>query len=171
MNEIDSLQESQPPLTGLHDIMMPEAVAWVPQTAGWYMVAILFSVGLVWIALVLRRRWFVNRYRKVALLELDRIEAMARNSDFREKGLAELPVLLKRTALSCKPREEVAALTGEEWLRYLDASYGGTEFVHGPGRLLIQLGYRAHGSSQEAEQRRVEDLFPLVRRWIVRHHA
>ena len=65
-----------PALDGLHDIVVPEAVAWVPQTAGWY----LLGVGVLAIAArglyALYRRHRANRYRRAALaalIELTRI--------------------------------------------------------------------------------------------------
>ncbi|HNP59726.1 MAG TPA: DUF4381 domain-containing protein [Nitrospirales bacterium] len=170
MDEIHGRQDF-PSLPGLHDIVMPEPVAWVPQTPGWYLVAFLLSVGLVWTAVCFRRRWMLSRYRKSALIELDRIEALALHPESQVKGLAELPVLVKRTALSFKSREEVAALTGEAWLRFLDTSYGGTGFAQGVGRLLIHAGYEVPTSSPHEKQEKIVDLFRLVRYWIRRHHA
>ncbi|NIM02313.1 MAG: DUF4381 family protein, partial [Acidobacteria bacterium] len=43
----------------------------------------------------------------------------------RDDAIAALPVLVKETALTYRPRSEVAALSGDSWLRFLDESYGG----------------------------------------------
>ena len=70
---------------------------------------------------------------------------------------------MKRTALACRPRVEVAALTGDAWLRFLDESYGGDGFTRGAGRALTALAYEA---SPEVDG---DALVPLVRDWIRKH--
>ena len=74
----------------------------------------------------------------------------------------ELPALVKRVALQAWPREQVASLTGADWLAFLDESYGGDGFANGPGRCLSDLAY---GGGDGA------DAAVLVREWIRRHHA
>ena len=44
--------------------------------------------------------------------------------------------LLRRYALARFPGQRAAALTGEDWLSFLDAHGGGGRFRDGPGRLL-----------------------------------
>jgi hypothetical protein len=142
---------------GLHDIVLPEAVSYVPQTAVWYalfssVLALLAWGGIVWV-----RHERRNRYRKRALDRLADIEARG--------AFAELPVLVKQTALSFAPRAEVASLSGDEWLRFLDATYRGDAFTRGPGRRLPVLAYgRPHTVD-------VGELLTLVRRWIRKHHV
>ena len=57
------------------------------------------------------------------------------------QSVGRLPRLVKQTALAFRPRTEVAALSGEPWLQFLDASYGEKGFTEGPGRLLPKLAY------------------------------
>jgi hypothetical protein len=54
----------------------------------------------------------------------------------------------------------VAALTGEDWLRFLDAHGGGNRFVAGDGRQLVDAPYRppGHGAA--------EPLVGLVAAWL-----
>ena len=161
----------------LHDIVLPEPVSWMPQTAGWWALLAVAVVALAWATLAGLRRRRANRYRRVALARLDRIEQALADPNARATALTELPVLLKRTALACQPRSEVACLTGDPWLRFLDASYGGNGFTEGPGRLLPVLAYEAPGPGVEegpdarAVPDQIPDLLRLIRHWILRHSS
>ena len=142
-------------MQGLHDIVLPEAVSYIPQTAAWYalfsgVLALLAWGGIVWV-----RHERRNRYRKLALDRLADIEARG--------AFAELPVLVKQTVLSFVPRDEVASLSGDAWLRFLDATYSGDAFTRGPGR---QLPVLAYGRPDTVD---VGELLTLVRLWIRKH--
>ena len=50
--------------------------------------------------------------------------------------------LLRRTMLAYAPRSEVAGLTGDAWLAWLDRDLQHPQFVSGPGRKLVELPYR-----------------------------
>ena len=88
------------PLDTLHGFYEPPPPAWTPQTVAWYCVfalaAIAATCALVW---MIRKR-IRNRYRREALHELETTRA---------DGFS---ALLKRTALSAWPRDEVASLSG-----------------------------------------------------------
>jgi Ca-activated chloride channel family protein len=75
------------------------------------------------------------------------IDALAKlESDFlRERSsehLARISLLVRRLALARFPRARVAALTGGEWLKFLDESGGRGQFSSGPGRLLASVPYQ-----------------------------
>jgi hypothetical protein len=80
-----------------------------------------------------------------------------------------LPEPVKRTALQMGPRDEIASLTGDAWLRFLDGSYGGTGFTEGAGRLLPVLAYGLPSDISVISAEQAEELTALVRRWIRRH--
>ena len=48
--------------------------------------------------------------------------------------------------LAYAPRQEIAGLTGEAWLEWLDRDLSHPQFVAGPGRKLIELPYRSPDS-------------------------
>ncbi|WP_027524903.1 DUF4381 domain-containing protein [Bradyrhizobium sp. Ec3.3] len=153
------------PVAGLIDFPLPREVSLWPQTWEARLAIVLLLAAIVagvWRFVHLRR---VNRYRREALAELDRIEH-ARNSGASEL-LSKLTVLVRRTALAAFPREQVAPLVGPAWLSFLDRSYGGEEFSDGVGRLLASGPYR-QSPPDDAELR---SLLRLVRHWIGGHHA
>ncbi|HEX2888434.1 DUF4381 domain-containing protein, partial [Vineibacter terrae] len=120
------------PLAGLADIPLPPAVSLWPQTWLSRIVIAVLAIGLVVAVWWLARRWWANRYRRAALAELD---ALA------EPTAGALALLVRRTALSAFPRADVAALSGSDWLAFLDRTYGGTGFTQGPGRALAAGPY------------------------------
>lgn len=154
-------------LDKLQEIRLPAPVAWTPQTVGWYVLAALAALGLLWLARALARRWAANRYRRAALAELAGIKGRLGGETGPARALAEIPALLKRTALATFPREEVAGLSGETWLGFLDSSAGTTDFSSGPGQMLADLPYSPAAQSPPADD--IRQLLSVSQRWIRRH--
>ncbi len=124
----------------LRDIHVPETVHWWPPAPGWWALAaavLIAAAALAWLAW--RRR---TRVRRAALAELRRIE-----KDYADHGdvarlAKELSLLLRRAAITVAPRSEVAALTGDDWLAWLDRGLEGRPFSAGPGHCLADAPYR-----------------------------
>lgn len=153
------------PLAGLIDIPLPQEVSLLPQTWPSRMAIALIVVLAVWAIWRFVHQRRANRYRREALLELDRI---GQASDAVPRRLADqFALLVRRTALGAFPRETIAPLTGTAWLAFLDRSYGGDEFSRGVGRWLVS------GPYQPAEPGRddLNALRGLVDRWIRVHHV
>ncbi len=158
-------------LQNLHEIILPDPVSWIPQTIGWYVVFGLILLVAGWWIYGRIRRFRKNRYRRLALAELAVIEQELQRPEKRAKALAEIPVLLKGTALSAFPRSEVAALSDERWLSFLDKTMGGRDFTEGEGLLLPELAYTPVQRITQLSDERIGNLLQLVRRWIKRHGA
>jgi len=127
------------PLDKLHDFYQPAPPSWRPQTIGWYVVFAICALALLWLAVHLIRVWHENRYRRDALKELDHTE------------VAELSALLKRTALCAWPRQEVAALSGGAWLKFLDKSTSHPLFAVSPMNRIEDLALKPSPISGEDE--------------------
>lgn len=153
-------------LDKLQEISLPEAVAWTPQTPGWYVLGLLVLLGLVRLAVALHRRRAANRYRRAALAELGAIGSKATGERGPARAITEIAELLKRTALAAFPRAEVAGLSGAAWLDFLDRSSGSTDFSGGPGRLLADGPYQRSADVPDAD---IRELLILARRWIRGH--
>lgn len=163
-----------PTLEHLHDIVLPEPISWVPQTVGWWVALILLGLLLGWVGYATYNRWQANRYRRLALNQLRQIEAELGTPDRRVTALLELPGLMKQTVLACWKRSDVASLTGEGWLRFLDESYCGKGFSQGPGRLLPTLAYSPPSTFHQLSDIGSDDvngLIVLIREWIQHHRV
>ena len=155
------------PLAGLVDIPLPPQVSLWPQTWTSRIAIVLLLATIVAALWRFIHAWRINRYRREALFELDEIGQRLDASEARSDGLAELSMLVRRTALAAFPRETVAPLAGPAWLAFLDRSYGGREFSEGAGRLLASAPYQRTGPDRE----QLRALAALVRQWIRGHHA
>ncbi|MCP4620131.1 MAG: DUF4381 domain-containing protein [Bradyrhizobium sp.] len=165
------MAETQPapsdPLAGLIDIPLPPEVSLWPQTwTSRIAIALLVAAAVVAIWHLVHS-WRANRYRREALFELDEIGQRLDAGEVRGERLAELSMLVRRTALAAFPRESVAPLAGPAWLAFLDRSYGGRGFSQGAGRLLASAPYQRAAP----DQAQLRALAALVRQWIRGHHA
>jgi hypothetical protein len=126
----------------LRDLHLPEAIGWWPLAPGWWVVLAMAAAALGYVAWRLFRRWQFHAPRRYALRELARFEAEYlehRNPVMLGKQLSEL---LRRGMLAYAPREEVAGLTGEEWLAWLDEGMPLPYFHTEGGKSLLNLPYR-----------------------------
>ena len=132
------------PLAQLRDWHLPDPIQWWPPAPGWWISAAVLLAVLLWLAGV---RWRRHRRRgaaaRSALRELAALRETARADGDTRAFVAALSRLLRRFALARFPREQVAGLTGDAWLAFLDATGGGDGFRHGPGRALADLAYQA----------------------------
>jgi hypothetical protein len=156
-------------LENLHEILLPEPASWMPQTIGWYAVFGIVLLVTGWWVYGRLRRFRTNRYRRLALAELTVIERELQQPEKRTKALAEIPVLLKRTALSAYPRTDVADLSGEKWLAFLDKTIGNRKFREGEGRLLPELAYAPGARISTLPDETIGKFLQLVHLWIKKH--
>jgi len=150
-----------PDLSQLRDIHLPERVSWWPPAPGWWLPAT-FGVLLLALALYLVRRPRQNRWRRAALAQWQRLRADWTTGDIDGATAArELSVLLRRVALARFPRHQVAALSGEAWLAFLDSAVPEQPlFSSGPGRALLEAPYAVQAEVD------AEALFEACGRWL-----
>jgi len=145
-------------LENLHDLVMPVPVPWWPPAPGWFIVSAVLVMVLGWWLIRAIQQWQSNSYRREALVLLGKIDGSG----------AELPILIKRVALSAYPRERVASLTGEEWLAFLDQTGHTDEFTTGAGRWLARVAYEPQLTASLSTTE-LNGLRTAVRDWILRH--
>ncbi len=133
----------------LRDVHLPPPPGWWPPAVGWWwviaaIVLILLLVGgAMWRRRARRRRW-------AQLFLADSV------ADSNAARIAAISMLLRRAARRLDPAADT--LQGDAWLRWLDGRKG-SEFSQGPGRLLLDGGFRPHIDDAE-----LAALEPLARR-------
>lgn len=152
-------------LQNLHDIVVPPPVPWWPPAPGWYAVVAVGLAALLLLAYQSWKRWRRNRYRGEALRELRRLRAAQAEDELRQ-----LPVLLKRAALSAWPRNKVAALVGADWHRFLDDSAQMDRFASEVGDTLDRLAY-ARGSGSLPSPEQAKAALDAAEHWLKQHRA
>ena len=155
-------------LQNLNDIVLPGAVGWWPLAVGWYLLFGVLLVVLSWFTYTLIRRWINNRYRRVALQQLQLLAEDIQNTDNRDTGLRQIPVLLKRTALSVYPRSQLASLTGRNWHDFLNSKVSKPSFTESTADLLDEISYSV-GDLSKVEPQAADDLLMASHHWL-KHH-
>lgn len=126
----------------LRDLHLPEPIGWWPLAPGWWLVIALVLVALGWLILRAWRKYQFHAPRRYAIRELAAVE-----SDYLEHRNPvtlgqQLSELLRRAMMAYAPRHEVAGLTGEAWLEWLDKDLPVPYFHTEGGKSLLQLPYR-----------------------------
>lgn len=156
-------------LQNLHDIISPQAVAWLPLAPGWYALGLtLFLLGS-WFSVHKYLLWKRNRYRREALVELAAIQKQAADGSVYQQILPQLSELVKRTAIAAYGRNLVASLTGDEWLGFLDTTGSTRLFTQGDGQLLQGGSYQSAAQLAKLSNEQVAGLQEAVFYWIRKH--
>jgi len=155
-------------LQNLNDIVMPAAVSWWPLAMGWYILFGLLLITLVWFGYQSLRRWLDNRYRRAALHELQLLAEDMHDEANRNSSLRQIPVLLKRTALSAYPRNQVAALSGKDWHHFLNSKLNQPSFTDDAAATLDRISYST-GDLSEVDPQATKILLDASNYWL-KHH-
>lgn len=142
----------------LRDIHIPEAISWWPPAIGWWILAVLIPLSLYLIFKLYQRMT-----RKTALKSAKKQFKSLRDDQqlTKQEKLVALSSLMRRTAVSLYPRAEVASLTGDEWLNFLDKSISNRGFNSDTGWLLTKGLY-----SRQDDSYYLAPLFNLCENWL-----
>lgn len=146
-NLVDLLDQLIPPAE-------PKPIPMTPQTAGWAVLLVCVLGALAYAGWRFLQHWRRNAYRRAALAALQGAGQDA----------AAIALILRRSALAAYPRTEVAGLSGEDWLSFLDRTGRMTGFRDGPG---VELARAPYAGDTVASP----DLVDLARRWITGHRG
>jgi hypothetical protein len=125
----------------LRDLHLPDVVGWWPLAPGWWMVIAMVAAGLGYLAYKQLLKWRWNAARRLALSELARVRREFEKGTDALTLAKELSELLRRAMLAYAPRAEVAGLTGDRWLEWLDQGLEQRPFTEGPGKTIEKLPY------------------------------
>jgi hypothetical protein len=127
------------PLRPLH---LPDPIGWLPLAPGWWFVIALLTMFICWFLFRAWRRYQFFAPQRHAMRTLAKIESdYLTNQDPLMLG-RELSELLRRAMLAYAPRHELAGLTGDAWLDWLDRGLPVPYFHTEGGKSLLQLPYR-----------------------------
>ncbi len=147
------------PQLNLNDIHLPDAVSVWPLALGWWLV-----LGVV-IAILMGGWIFMRYWRKKAAyrLALQQLKALrpVKGQDDAAR-LADLAVFLRRAAMTLDQHESVAALTGQDWLNYLNRRLPDQPFKGAMGTYLITGAYQ----SKTSVDVKPNELWLLCQRWL-----
>jgi hypothetical protein len=137
-------------LARLRDAHPPEAPSWWPPAPGWWLV-LLLTVALAVIVLRYGPAWWRRlRLRRRLLTALDAAASVA-----------EVSQLLRRAALERFPERRPAALTGADWVAFLEGCAQAPGRFAALGDALTELPYRAGDTGED-----VARLRSAAREWL-----
>ena len=148
------------PLAQLSPIHLPEQIGNWPPAYGWWLLATLIIasvVGMVWLVLRHKKR---KRFKVEALYHLELFKSQFTQDKDPYTALTSINTLLKRVCITQHGRNEVAGLTGNDWLKLLDKTGSTQAFTQGAGRALVDDLYKP-GIDVPIDQ-----LFKLAHSWI-----
>lgn len=152
-------------LSNLKDLALPPPAGWWPWAPGWWILTAALLVAFILLVLSWHRRYRANAYRRAADRALADLATAARTTTDRALLATQISELLKRTALVAFPRAQVAGLSGQAWLAFLDRTARGTRFTREPANALPQLCLGAAGNPDT-----IDAALANARRWIRTHH-
>lgn len=148
-------------LKGFAEVVAPADISWLPQTTGW------LWLGAAVLGLTLHRcwkhwrHWYRNRYRREAASRLQELAANISSGTL----VAEVNQLLKLTALAAFSRGQVAKLSGEDWVSFLNRQCPGEPFSSEQCHLLAVSTYRQQAVDSDV----AHQLLAASRSWISEH--
>tara|TARA_B100000989_G_scaffold299064_1_gene292782 strand:+ start:6870 stop:7331 length:462 start_codon:yes stop_codon:yes gene_type:complete len=146
-------------LENLRDIHEPSLIGWWPLAPGWYVVLIAAFIVGAFVGRKIYRRWRQVSLKRYALAHLDEL-AMQFQASHQAEIIQELSVLLRRLCLAYYSRHQIAGLSGDDWLRFLDRTGSTRAFSQGTGRLLLTAPYQKTLDDSAGE------LFDTIKLWL-----
>ena len=151
-------------LSQLKDIHLPDPVSWWPPAPGWWGLFLLLILSIVFITW-LHRRYHANRWRKHALLECEQIKKLlidgSTQPPIQQQAAQHISALLRRAAITRFPRSEVASLSGQEWINFLNQAVDHKiELASETAQTLNHAPYNQHSENN------ISQLLDFVERWI-----
>jgi len=155
-------QFGNPLVRDFNEIVPAAEIDWLPQTWGWYVLAVIIGFGMLrWLYRSLRQ-WLRNRYRREALRRLDSIASQSPLS------LTAINVLIKTTAMVATSRQEVASLTGDAWVNWLRTRVSPKPDLDILHTYLTDTMYTGSVVMNQSDPN-VKILLAAVRWWILNH--
>ncbi|MFT7684856.1 MAG: hypothetical protein ACI9FB_000197 [Candidatus Azotimanducaceae bacterium] len=156
-------QTQADPLAQLRDLHLPGAIENWPPAVGWWLLAFITVVLVSYLLFLLYQFWKNKQYRREGIRALEKLKQSFEASPDTINFLEQYSQLLKRVSFSCFSRNEVASLTGESWVAFLDQSGNTKEFSMGCGQVLIDGNY-----AQEVDYDYLA-LHEIGKKWIKNH--
>lgn len=147
-------------LSQLRAYRLPEPLDWWPPAPGWWVLFGLILVTAAVAAMWVRRQRSLTASSRQAQRELEHLRRQLDVDGDTAGFVRQVSSLLRRYALTKWPSQDIAGLTGDAWLAFLDAHGGNGDFERGVGRHLADAPYR------QSVDVPAQPLAELVGRWI-----
>ncbi len=149
-------------LSQLRDIHSAAPVPWWPPAPGWWVLALLVLVLLVWAGRRMLARYRLHQRRKQMLGWVDHLNANIDPDSNPQAYLSTLNRIFKLVALRAFPDQQCAVLNGQEWAGFLIEKTKNVPSAE-------SLGVLASGPYDPAPKFDPDQMSELTRCWIKQH--
>jgi Domain of unknown function (DUF4381) len=148
-------------LSQLRDIHLPEPGLFLfPLAPGWWIAFLLIALAL---ALFFFQKSEWSKKLKMKHTALQKLKAIENRYSIDHNALMtfqSVSILIKKYAIYRYGAHEVSALTGEEWLKFLDKTGHTHAFTQGLGRAIAEDRFKKNSDVP------VQDFLSVTRAWI-----
>lgn len=158
----------EPQTLDLRDIHLPEPISWWPVAPGWWLLLASLIVILVFVFLT-KKHYSSKQLNREIKTELEQIKRQFKKSNNKLELAKSLSVLLRRASISLYSEKEVAGLTGDQWLAFLDktqqekSSSSTHKFTTETGKALITAPYLPESNDFDFD---TNALIKLCEHWL-----
>ena len=149
-------------LSQLRDIHTSPPLPWWPPAPGWWVLAGILLLVLVWLGRRGMARYRIGQRRKQMLAWVDQLNNSVDAEREPQVWLATLNRIFKVVALRAFPDRHCAVLAGQEWVDFLVGEFDDPEAAG-------HLAALANGPYDPAPRFDAAELSELTRLWIRRH--
>jgi len=149
------------PLAELRDIHVHADISSWPPAYGWWILFFIAAVAIFVLIGAAIQRSRRNAYKKAADRKLKAIKDSYHMQADTQMLINELSILLKRICLTRHARHEVAGLSGQKWLAFLDKTGNTNEFTAGCGQALANHRFMPNTDDVDGQE-----LILLCERWV-----
>ena len=149
-------------LSQLRDIHAAPEVPWWPPAPGWWVLALLMLILLIWLGSRLLARYRAHQRRKQMLGWIDHLNASIDPQRDPQAYLSTLNRIFKLVALRAFPDQQCAVMAGNEWVGFLSGEMKGASSVE-------SLDVLVSGPYDPAPQFDSSVISELTRAWIKQH--
>jgi hypothetical protein len=145
-------------------LIEPPPVAFSFSAPGWYVLGGLVLLAVLLVLLLAIRYYRSNRYRRDALRYLSEKQKELSSQNAFGMLVYESNMLVKRIAMSRYGRAKVAGLQAEQWIAFINTTWGERSFNDQEGQLLTRDIY-----SQTVHPEQAVAFTSKAMRWIKKH--
>lgn len=165
-----SEQSLTPQNLDLRDIHLPDPISWWPIAPGWWLVIVSLFL-IIAVIFILRKIYLGKQLKRDIISELENIKQQFHKTQNKSQLAKSLSILLRRASITYYPENNIAGLTGNNWLNYLDITNrnasSGRAFQSDTGEVLLSAPYLPDNSIQDYD---AQALIQLCESWLRSSH-
>ena len=165
-----SEQSLTPQNLDLRDIHLPDPISWWPIAPGWWLVIVSLLL-IIAVIFILRKIYLGKQLKRDVTSELENIKQQFHKTQNKSQLAKSLSILLRRASITYYPENNIAGLTGNNWLNYLDITNSNASsdrvFQSDTGEVLLSAPYLPDNSIQDYD---AQALIQLCESWLRSSH-